>query len=146
MPSLKNLITALGTSINQAQAQIDLSVLDLYSKLFDSSHESNPTPKTINLPVPSEDNNYELRKIPIPALLNYSSLSLDEVNLKICLSPAWNEESNEIDANFSARIPEGENVNRKSQRVTPCELNLNFKRHDHPEGIIKHVRELLKTL
>ncbi|WP_434425121.1 DUF2589 domain-containing protein [Nannocystis pusilla] len=86
---LDELLATISRGIGDTLRAVEDHALARYLDFF----EAGPTtdgdtplvPKTVSLPVPAADGSYQLRKIPIVALVNHHSLQIDELKLKFRL-------------------------------------------------------------
>jgi hypothetical protein len=138
--TIQQLVKSLGISVQEAQHEIDKFALAKYSDYFTElkSQENDALtvmiPKCVSFPLPHGDS----VDIPIMTLVNHSSLSLDEVDIKMSVNTSWNPKTEQIEIDVSPIIPNEQNELRENTYNT-THLHLKFKTKSAAEGLSKHV-------
>lgn len=148
--SLENLLAAIGQSIKWALNSTDQFALNSFMDEFDqTSNEkgevSDVVPKMVKVPFPSSDGTWKVRDVPKAALLNHSSLQIDDLRVKMKVRITESKEGGPLQCEL--HTTNGEDDTQKAGiSPTMAEIEVGFKRGDPPEGLAKITTELNKSI
>ncbi|MCY1013934.1 DUF2589 domain-containing protein [Nannocystis pusilla] len=158
---LDELLATISGGIGDTLRAVEDHALTRYLDFFEAGPtvdgETPLVPKTVSLPVPAADGSYQLRKIPIVALVNHNSLQIDELKLKFRLEldeAASQDGPVKILARLAPMRSYAAPASRAGRtgraRRTPAdsfaEVEVHFKRGEASEGIARlaaHYHKLL---
>ena len=145
---LNNLVGGIGNSIREALHSLDAYNLHSFMQHFDSApgeagQADTVQPKTIALPMPTPSGKHETRHVPVVALLNHSSLQLQEIRIKLRVTLSSQEENKPLMAEVAPLKPQ---AGDEDTQPNTAEIELYFKRGDPPEGVSRVLTEYHKQL
>lgn len=147
MQNLDYLIKSIGISIRTAQEETEKFSLACYKEWF--TEEVTPEgginlkPKTICVALPSGENTYEKREIPIIALLNHHSLALEETRIRMSMVSRWDDNQQQMVVEMSPLTKDSDDSAITADR---CEVELVFKRNPTGEGVSRYVDKFIRNI
>ncbi|MDO5558491.1 MAG: DUF2589 domain-containing protein [Oscillospiraceae bacterium] len=137
--NLEDLISSVSSSVRQAQSSVEKNnvkqYVDTYFKKLKDS-DGSLTPVTKAFKIKSSDSSKI--DVPLVSLVNHSTVTLDQVNIKMNVIMSVNS-SNQIEAALTASSDNCE-TNMAS------EIELIYKQKDPAEGLARVTQETLKLI
>lgn len=148
MQTLDYFVKSIGIAIRSAQQETERYSLEAYQNWFveekDENGEVSLKPRTIIVSWPRNDGTYEPKRIPIIALLNHHSLTLDETKIRMSLISRWDEEKKQVIVE-SGPLPQESNGNN-NQSIDRCEIELTFKGNPSGEGVARYIDKFVREI
>lgn len=148
MQNLDYFIKSIGIAIRSAQEATERYSLETYRSWFveeeNEDGEMTLRPITIKVTLPKNDGGYTDKEIPIIALLNHHSLTLDETRIKMSLIARWDDNQKSLVVE-SGPLPKesGEDGTKSLDR---CEVELVFKGNQSGEGLARYVDKFIRDI
>lgn len=126
---LENLIAGVGRSVQQAQAVLDRACADQYLTYFtprsDESGQTTLAPRTLSLALPGADKD-RVVELPLLTLCSHSTMSFDQVTVKLNVSLDTAQDGHSLDAIPVATGQGGHQIELVFRRQEPSEAVSRF--------------------
>lgn len=138
---LFKLLTAVGSAVKEAQLELETSHLGHYLRHFEQVEDENGPvlkPKMVRIEVPQPGGGVKLLSVPVVALVRHHALSLEQVTVRLAVTPAIDAETGHIRAALApqAKLPT-DAPDAQDAKPPRQEIELVFKRDDTPEGLAR---------
>lgn len=145
MQHLDHFIKSIGIAIRSAQEETERYSLEAYKNWFVEEEAEDGDirlkPKTIMVSLPKNDGTYAEKEIPIIALLNHHSLTLDETRIKMSLISRWDDHEQKLVVESGPISSEGD-----GKSLDRCEVELIFKGSTSGEGVARYVDKFIRDI